>query len=188
MNINKNHCLDGSWPEGLESHPSAFFNARPLNTEINLLVIHCISLPEGEYGHPYIQQLFTGTLDVKAHPSFESLEGLKVSAHLVITRSGKIMQFVPFDQRSWHAGVSSFQGRENCNDYSIGIELEGTDKDVFTDSQYVALNQVIALIQAKYPGITRDRIVGHSDIAPGRKADPGVGFDWKRVMAKWETE
>jgi AmpD protein len=186
MKINEAHQLEGQWPYGLEHFSSPFFNARPINpTEIdlgiNLLVIHCISLPEGQYENGYIQQLFMGSLNIQVHPSFEKLNGLKVSAHLVITRSGKIMQFVAFNQRAWHAGVSSFEGRDNCNDYSIGIELEGTDKDFFTKVQYEALNHLIALICEKYPGIIHRRIVGHSDIAPGRKSDPGVGFDWSRV-------
>ena len=160
---------------------SAFFNERPEGTLIDLLVIHSISLPEGEYETGYIEQLFQGTLDSTVHPSFESLKGLKVSAHLFIDRKGQVTQFVPFDKRAWHAGISSFEGRENCNDYSIGIELEGTDQTAFTEVQYQRLNQLIRQIQEQYPGITSDRIVGHSDIAPGRKLDPGVGFDWGKI-------
>jgi N-acetyl-anhydromuramoyl-L-alanine amidase len=186
MKINKNHQLEGHWPYGLENFSSPFFNQRPLNTPINLCVIHCISLPEGSYENGHIQKLFMGQLDISSHPSFESLNGLKVSSHLVITRSGKIMQFVPFDQRAWHAGVSIFEGRENCNDFSIGIELEGTDQDIFTDAQYEVLNQVIVLIKEKYPEVVgkngQFRVVGHSDIAPGRKTDPGTGFDWSRIF------
>ena len=181
MKINEAHQLEGQWPYGLEHFSSPFFNARPINLEINLLVIHCISLPEGEYENGYISKLFMGNLNIQAHQNFEILNGLKVSSHIVITRSGKIMQFVPFNQRAWHAGVSSFEGRDNCNDYSIGIELEGTDKDFFTEVQYEALNYLIALMCAKYPGIIHSRIVGHSDIAPVRKTDPGVGFDWSRI-------
>jgi AmpD protein len=181
LEINAENWLEGS---GVQHVLSSFFNDRPQNLDIDLLVIHCISLPEGAYGNGYIQKLFMGALDSRVHPSFETLRDLKVSAHLMIERSGKIFQFVPFDKRAWHAGISEFQGRENCNDYSIGIELEGTDSTKFTDEQYRALNQIITVLQSKYPGITPEKIVGHCDIAPGRKKDPGVGFEWKRVHAK----
>jgi AmpD protein len=163
---------------------SPFFNDRPSGVEVNLLVIHSISLPEGEYGNGNIERLFLGTLSPEAHPSFESLRGVRVSAHVVIDREGCLTHYVPFEKRAWHAGVSSFQGRENCNDYSIGVELEGTDHTAFTNAQYDALNALIQKIQEIYPKITRSRIVGHSDIAPGRKQDPGSGFDWKRVKAR----
>jgi AmpD protein len=176
--INPAGWLEGS---GVRDYHSPFFNDRPLNTGIDLLVIHCISLPEGEYGNGYISKLFMGELETDAHPSFESLKDLKVSSHLVIERTGNILQFVSFNQRAWHAGVSNFQGKENCNDYSIGIELEGTDRSDFTDQQYDVLNTLIALIQHEYPLITSERIVGHSDIAPGRKKDPGERFDWARL-------
>lgn len=174
------HITTTSWKHS----PSPFFNDRPEGVTIDLLVIHSISLPEGEYGNGHIEQLFLGQLDPGQHPSFESLREMKVSAHLVIDREGGITQFVPFAKRAWHAGVSSFAGRENCNDYSIGIELEGTDHSSFTEAQYEALNQVIRVLQENYPGITSSRIVGHSDIAPGRKKDPGVGFEWGRLYEK----
>ncbi|RBW47453.1 1,6-anhydro-N-acetylmuramyl-L-alanine amidase AmpD [Psychromonas sp. B3M02] len=158
---------------------SPFFNERPDNTDISLLVIHCISLPEGQFGTEHVKNLFTGELDCKAHPSFSCLEGLEVSAHCVIRRDGKVEQYVPFDKRAWHAGVSSFDGVDGCNDFSIGIELEGTDCTSYTEAQYRSLAQVTEQIQQKYPLITQERIVAHSDIAPGRKTDPGSEFDWQ---------
>ncbi len=150
--------------------------------DISLLVIHNISLPAGEFGKPYIHDLFLGQLDPNAHPSFASLASLRVSAHLFIDRQGHVTQFVPFHQRAWHAGASSFEGREGCNDFSIGIELEGTDTEPFTDAQYTALAEATRVIMSAFPAITRDRIVGHSDIAPSRKTDPGPFFDWKRFF------
>jgi len=163
---------------------SPFYNQRPQGTEINLLVIHCISLPEGQFGTEHIQNLFTGKLDCCADPSFACLQGLEVSAHCVIRRDGTVEQYVPFHERAWHAGVSSFEGREGCNDFSIGIELEGTDCSEYTDLQYQALVNTTQQIQVNYPSITLPRIVGHSDIAPGRKTDPGSGFDWERYFSK----
>ncbi|TEW51390.1 1,6-anhydro-N-acetylmuramyl-L-alanine amidase AmpD [Psychromonas algicola] len=163
---------------------SPFYNQRPQGTEINLLVIHCISLPEGQFGTEHIQNLFTGKLDCCADPSFACLQGLEVSAHCVIRRDGIVEQYVPFHERAWHAGVSSFEGREGCNDFSIGIELEGTDCSEYTDLQYQALVNTTQQIQVNYPSITLPRIVGHSDIAPGRKTDPGSGFDWERYFSK----
>lgn len=157
--------------------PSPNFNQRPQGREISLLVIHNISLPAGEFGTGYIQQLFTNTLDCNAHPTFGDLEGITVSAHCLIERDGKIVQFVSFNERAWHAGVSSFNGRENCNDFSIGIELEGTDELAYTQSQYQALVSITKAIMAKYP-VAEERITGHSNIAPGRKTDPGQAFDW----------
>lgn len=158
---------------------SPFYNERPADTEISLLVIHCISLPEGVYGGKQIKQLFTGCLDCNEHPSFESLVGVQVSAHCVIRRDGNIEQYVPFDKRAWHAGFSSFNGVEGCNDFSIGIELEGTDKSEYTSQQYQSLARLTNSILKKYPGITKQCIKAHSDIAPGRKTDPGVCFDWE---------
>jgi AmpD protein len=168
----------------LKTLNSPFFNDRPDGALVDLLVIHSMSLPEGEYGKGNIEKLFLGTLSPAEHPSFESLKDVKVSAHVVIDRAGRMTQFVPFDKRAWHAGISSFQGRENCNDYSIGVELEGTDHTPFTEAQYESLNALIEKLQTIYPGMTRDRIVGHSDIAPGRKKDPGIGFDWAKVKAQ----
>ncbi len=151
---------------------------RPEMTDISLLVIHNISLPPGEYGQGHIEAFFTNHLDPKLHPYFETICDLQVSSHLLIDRQGAITQFVPFTARAWHAGVSSFAGRDNCNDYSIGIELEGTDEEAYTQAQYAALTSVSRAIMACWPAITPERIVGHSDIAPGRKTDPGPAFDW----------
>ena len=162
--------------------PSPHFDARPDADDISLLVIHCISLPEGCYGSPYVEQLFLGTLDTSADSEFAYLDGLRVSAHLVIRRDGSVEQYVPFDQRAWHAGQSSYGGRTRCNDFSIGIELEGTDQDSYTDAQYQQLSAATAALLDYYPRLQRNRIVGHQDIAPGRKTDPGRGFDWHRYQ------
>ncbi|MDA7747295.1 1,6-anhydro-N-acetylmuramyl-L-alanine amidase AmpD [Psychromonas sp.] len=161
---------------------SPFYNQRPEHSTISLLVIHCISLPEGQYATEHIEKLFTGCLDCNADPSFDCLQGLEVSAHCVIRRDGAIEQYVPFTQRAWHAGISSFQGREGCNDFSIGIELEGTDCSTYTEEQYRTLVETTKQIQRQYPQITTEHIVGHSDIAPGRKTDPGSGFDWCKYL------
>ncbi|WP_220720293.1 1,6-anhydro-N-acetylmuramyl-L-alanine amidase AmpD [Agarivorans litoreus] len=172
----KQHRLTGAkWLE------SAFYNQRP-NNEISLLVIHCISLPEGCFGLPHIDQLFTGSLDCSADPSFKDLQGLEVSAHLLINRAGEVTQYVAFDKRAWHAGVSCYQGREGCNDFSIGIELEGTDSSEYTKAQYQGLIEVSQLLLKHYPKLTKQRIVAHSDIAPGRKTDPGEHFDWSAYL------
>lgn len=157
---------------------SLYSNDRPDENDISLLVIHCISLPEGVYGGGQIKQLFTGNIDCDEHPTFESLKGVKVSAHCVIYRDGSIDQFVPFNKRAWHAGVSSFDGVDGCNDFSIGIELEGTDKTPYTADQYQSLARISRAILIKYPEITTKRIKAHSEIAPGRKTDPGECFDW----------
>lgn len=158
--------------------PSPHFNQRPSPSDISLLVIHNISLPAGEFGGNHIRDLFLGELDIDAHPSFLSLRGVRVSAHLFIDRAGELVQFVNLKNRAWHAGISSFNGIENCNDYSIGIELEGTDESAFTDAQYQCLKAVTLQIMKTYPKIIKERICGHSDIAPGRKTDPGIAFDW----------
>ncbi|HTT07618.1 MAG TPA: 1,6-anhydro-N-acetylmuramyl-L-alanine amidase AmpD [Gammaproteobacteria bacterium] len=153
---------------------------RPPGVAIDLLVIHGISLPPGKYGGPYIDQLFTNQLSSDEHPYFTTLAGLRVSAHVLIRREGDMTQYVPFHRRAWHAGASVFRGREGCNDYSIGIELEGTDTDAYTDAQYARLAGVCRILMRQWPAIGEDRIVGHSDVAPGRKTDPGTGFDWRR--------
>ena len=155
-------------------------NARPDNTDIELLVIHNISLPPGEFGTSAIKQFFCNELDCESHPFYEEIAGLKVSAHLLIDREGRLTQFVPFRNRAWHAGESLFCERSNCNDFSIGIELEGTDFEPFTDSQYTSLASVTKLLLNTYPRMSGDKIVGHSDIAPNRKTDPGPFFDWAR--------
>lgn len=171
--------LSGLLTAAKYSH-SPNFDERPIGTAIGLLVIHGISLPPGEFGSEDVEALFTNTLDITKHPYFQTLEGVKVSSHLFIRRDGEIIQFVPFSKRAWHAGRSAFLGRENCNDFSIGIELEGTDTLPYTDAQYQQLASCTKAIMRAYPDITQDRIVGHSDIAPGRKTDPGHSFDWDR--------
>ncbi|OQW40466.1 MAG: N-acetyl-anhydromuranmyl-L-alanine amidase [Proteobacteria bacterium SG_bin4] len=150
---------------------------RPPGTDINLLVIHNISLPPDEFGGDGVIELFTNRIDSQAHPYYQSLQGLKVSAHFFIRRDGNLIQFVPCHKRAWHAGVSNWQGRERCNDFSIGIELEGSDTTSFTDAQYEVLIALTQCLCQKYP---IQHIAGHSDIAPGRKTDPGPCFDWQR--------
>jgi N-acetyl-anhydromuramoyl-L-alanine amidase len=165
---------------GAEHRPSPNQDARPPQTAIDLLVIHNISLPPGEFGGDWIDDLFHNRLDPNAHPYFTPIAAVRVSAHLLIRRDGRLIQYVPCAHRAWHAGVSSFQGRERCNDYSIGIELEGTDETPFTEAQYAALAACTRRLQRHYPAIIAARIVGHADIAPGRKTDPGPAFDWAR--------
>jgi N-acetyl-anhydromuramoyl-L-alanine amidase len=160
--------------------PSPNFNQRPVGRVIDLLVIHNISLPPGQFGSGCVQAFFANQLDSSLHPYFQMIADLKVSAHLLIERTGTLTQFVSFHNRAWHAGVSSFQGQENCNDNSIGIELEGCDDIAYTDAQYEALVNVTRTLRDTYPAISLDRIVGHNDIAPGRKTDPGPAFDWGR--------
>lgn len=153
-------------------------NTRPEGCHIDLLVIHNISLPPGQYGGRAIFDFFQNKLDPRQHPYFETIAHLQVSSHLLIRREGTLYQFVPFHQRAWHAGTSSFLGVSNCNDYSIGIELEGQDHEAYTDSQYQALSEVTRALMQYAPGITLDRIVGHQQIAPDRKTDPGASFNW----------
>jgi len=154
---------------------------RPDSDDIQLVVIHGISLPPGEFGGGYIEQLFTNCLNPDEHPYFKEIKGLKVSTHLLVNRDGIITQFVPFQKRAWHAGESCYKDRQCCNDFSIGIELEGTDDEPYTDRQYESLNNIIKVLQDTYPALTRDNIVGHCDIAPQRKTDPGLAFDWSRI-------
>jgi AmpD protein len=161
--------------------PSPNQDERPAGCEPDLVIIHGISLPPGEYGGPYIEQLFTNCLDWDAHPYFSEIRGLKVSSHLLIKRDGGVIQFVPFNRRAWHAGESAFRDRQNCNDSSIGIELEGCDESPYADAQYDALIQVLRGLLNDYPGLSARRIAGHSDVAPGRKSDPGPAFDWLRL-------
>jgi len=156
---------------------------RPNNCPVDLLVIHGISLPPGEYGGPWIDALFTNALDATAHPYFREIEGLRVSAHVLIRRDGEVVQYVPFDRRAWHAGASCFAGRERCNDYSIGIELEGSDEHPYEAVQYEILAQVCRALLAAYSSLSPQRIVGHCDISPGRKTDPGPYFEWPRLHA-----
>ena len=153
------------------------FNQRP-DDHINMVVIHNISLPPNQFSGHFIEDFFCNELDCSAHPYFQEIKDLKVSAHLLIKRDGEMIQFVPFNERAWHAGVSEFQGQSNCNDVSIGIELEGADDIPYTQQQYQCLANVTLSLCEQYPLITRERIVGHCDIAPGRKTDPGPSFDW----------
>ncbi len=166
--------------------PSPNFDQRPPGTIIDLIVIHGISLPPGEFGGPWIDALFQNRLDPGAHPYFRSLRTLHVSSHLLIRRDASLTQYVAFPQRAWHAGQSRFQGRERCNDFSIGIELEGTDTLPYSGQQYSRLAAVIRALQRAYPAITDGRIVGHAGIAPERKTDPGPAFDWDRLYALLE--
>ena len=172
--------VEGGWLRGARRAPSPNCEPRPAGCEPDLLVIHNISLPPGEYGGDCIEQFFCNSLDWDQHPFFEEIRGVRVSAHLLIRRDGELVQFVNFDQRAWHAGVSRFQNRENCNDFSIGIELEGTDDEPYSSEQYTMLVAVTAALSQAYPRMVPERIAGHSDIAPGRKTDPGPAFDWTR--------
>lgn len=169
------------WVSGVRRIPSPNRDARPPGEAISLVVIHNISLPPGEFGGPGVIELFTNRLDPTAHPYYETLRDLRVSAHFFVRRGGELIQFVPCGERAWHAGVSCWRGRERCNDFSLGIELEGTDDLPYTDAQYAALNHLLAALRAAYPIAD---IVGHSDIAPGRKTDPGPHFDWGRVIGR----
>ncbi|KJY83621.1 N-acetyl-anhydromuranmyl-L-alanine amidase [Vibrio galatheae] len=171
---------DQGWYGKARRVESPFFDQRMDNSDISLLVVHNISLPPGQFGGPYIEQFFTGQLNPDEHPFFKVIHNMGVSAHCLIRRDGEVVQFVPFSARAWHAGASSFAGREKCNDYSIGIELEGSDYVAYTDRQYQALIELTKQIQARYPQITLPRITGHQYIAPLRKTDPGLVFDWAR--------
>ena len=162
---------------------SPHYDDRPTDADIDLLVIHCISLPPEQYGADYVEDFFMGTLDCSLHPYFQQLTSVRVSAHIYIKRDGQLIQFVPFDKRAWHAGLSEFAGQSRCNDFSIGIELEGDVNHAYTSAQYQCLAIVTADIQQRYPLITQDRITGHSDIAPVRKDDPGPYFDWSHYFA-----
>lgn len=156
-------------------------NERPDPEDIQLVVIHAISLPPGQFETPGVTQLFTNTLDPTEHPYYAQIEALRVSAHLLIQRSGAITQYVPFDRRAWHAGVSSWRGREVCNDFSIGIEVEGTEDQPFEPIQYDVLNQILDALIGHYSHLSRKTIAGHQDIAPDRKWDPGPYFAWERI-------
>jgi AmpD protein len=163
------------WYRFAGHQPSPNFGPRPAQTRISLIVLHSISLPPGQYGGDEVQRLFTNQLDWEQHPYFKSIEGMEVSAHFFIRRQGELQQFVSILDRAWHAGTSSYRGHKNCNDYSIGIELEGIEGGCFEDSQYETLTGLCAAILQHHPVAD---IVGHQHIAPGRKADPGSGFDW----------
>ena len=164
------------------------FDHRPIDSNIEIVVIHCISLPPGEYGGDAIERFFTNQLDIDEHPYFREIANLEVSSHLLIKRDADVIQFVNFEERAWHAGVSCYEGRERCNDFSIGIELEGCDDSAFTAQQYHALACVTATLLDYYPHLGEDKIVGHEDIAPGRKKDPGPGFDWQQYRRLLSAE
>jgi len=172
LKVNKEHRL-----EGARICDSPNFSDR-LNEEISLLVIHNISLPPGQFGNNFVDQFFTNKLDPKKDSYFEEIYEMKVSSHLFIDREGLLTQFVPFDRAAWHAGVSEFKGRDNCNEFSIGIELEGTDDLEYPPNQYKTLIEATKALMEAYPNISVDNIVGHEDIAPVRKTDPGEAFDW----------
>ncbi len=161
--------------------PSPNRDTRPAGVEPTLIIIHGISLPPGRYGGPEIEALFTNTLDFDAHPYFGEIRGLEVSAHLLVRRDGRVVQFVSFNERAWHAGESSFRGATRCNDFSIGIELEGEDDTPYDDKQYAVLVAVLKAIFAAYPDLSAREVAGHCDVAPGRKRDPGPAFDWLRL-------
>jgi AmpD protein len=163
---------------------------RPPGQAPELVVVHGISLPPGEFGGPWIDALFTNALPQDAHPYFATLAGLRVSAHLLVRRDGTAVQYVPFQRRAWHAGASQWRGRERCNDFSIGIELEGTDATAYAPVQYAVLAQVVAALCRAYPTLSADALVGHSDVAPGRKSDPGIAFDWPllRALLRYDLE
>ncbi len=164
------------------------YDERPFGCAIDLVVVHSISLPPGEFGGPWIDALFANTLDPAAHPYFASIARLRVSAHLLIRRNGDLLQYVPFHCRAWHAGESVYIGRPRCNDFSIGIELEGADSISYDDRQYPVLAAVIRALWEAYPTIRPDRLAGHAEIAPGRKTDPGTAFDWQRLRRLLEEK
>ena len=166
---------------GVAQIASPNFDARPTGVEADLIVVHGISLPPGEFGGPWIDRLFTNTLPADAHPYFAEAARLRVSSHLAILRTGAVTQYVRFTERAWHAGVSNFEGRTACNDFSVGIELEGTDTLAYEAAQYDALAAAVAALCAAYPRLSTERLVGHSDVAAGRKTDPGPAFDWPRA-------
>lgn len=161
--------------------PSPNCDVRPVESDISLIVIHGISLPPGEYGGNYIDQLFCNKLDPNEHPYFKEIEGLKVSSHLLVRRDGEVVQYVPLQKRAWHAGVSCYESRDCCNDYSIGIEMEGEDDSPYTEIQYEVLANLIKSLIESYPELNEKTITGHSNIAPGRKTDPGEAFDWDKL-------
>jgi len=180
--------IDNGWLAAACRRPSANCDERPHNSEVELIVIHGISLPPGQFGEGWIEDLFCNQLDPTAHPAFADICELRVSAHVLIRRDGAVIQFVPFDKRAWHAGESRFAERERCNDFSIGIELEGTDEIAYDPTQYHVLARLVCLLMSRYPGVTPEHIVGHSDVAPGRKTDPGASFDWPMFRAMLQDD
>ncbi len=173
---------------GARQQPSPNADDRPPGMVPELIVVHGISLPPGEYGGPWIDRLFGNALPADAHPYFATIASLRVSAHLLVRRDGSLVQYVPFHRRAWHAGASEWRGRERCNDYSIGIEVEGTDTSPYQPAQYAALARAIAALCRAYPSLAPELVVGHSDVAPGRKSDPGIAFDWPLLRARLRLE
>ena len=168
------------WWSGARAVPSPNFGPRPAGETVSLLLLHSISLPPGVYGGDEVERLFTNQLDWQAHPYFGTIRGLQVSAHFFVRRDGQLLQFVSCDERAWHAGRSAWQGREGCNDFSVGIELEGLEGERFEPAQYEALTMLLPVLSQRYPGV---HIAGHEHVAPGRKFDPGAGFDWAALKA-----
>jgi len=177
-------AVQGHWIEGARKVLSPNWDDRPEGVEISLIVIHCISLPPGQFKASTVCDFFCNQLDITEHAYYKKIESLKVSSHLLIERNGGIIQFVPFHKRAWHAGLSEFEGRQRCNDYSIGIELSGAEEVPYTDEQYAVLASTIRALQAHYPATRQSPVVGHSHIAPERKTDPGPAFDWSRLSSK----
>jgi len=175
IDLDRDHLLDARQV----SSPNC--DERPEDCDISLIVVHGISLPPGQYGGPEIDHFFTNTLDASAHPYFAEVAGMKVSSHLLVRRDGELVQYVPFRKRAWHAGESCYQGRAACNDFSIGIELEGQDEEPYTDAQYEVLADVLKALIDTYPGLSENSLAGHCDISPQRKTDPGPAFDWHRL-------
>lgn len=180
--------ISDGWVQQARQVKSPNFNERPENCAIDAIIIHSISLPPGCYSGGDIDQFFVNQLDWDKDPFYAEIRGMEVSSHLLIRRTGELVQYVNLFSRAWHAGQSCLNGRENCNDFSIGIELEGTDCTPFEDAQYEALISISRVLQNYFPDITEDRIVGHSDIAPGRKTDPGSEFDWQRFKSRLQEK
>jgi AmpD protein len=172
---------DGAWLVGARRVLSPNCDDRPEGADVSLIVVHGISLPPGEYGGHWIDDLFTNRLDATAHPYFAEIQGMQVSSHVLIRRDGELVQYVPFTRRAWHAGQSCYRGRAACNDFAVGVELEGQDDAPYEDVQYLRLAALIKTLRERFPGIRNDAVVGHSDIAPGRKTDPGPAFDWRQL-------
>lgn len=187
-NLQSNFVIDQGWLLSVNQQPSDFFTPRCQSDKISLLVFHNISLPAGEFGGNHITNLFLGKIDANAHPSFADIAQLQVSSHCLIRRDGSIIQYVSFDDKAWHAGISSFNGIDKCNDFSIGVELEGTDDIPYEELQYQQLAKLTVNLQKKYPLINDKNIVGHCDIAPGRKTDPGQAFDWQYFHQCLQTQ
>lgn len=173
---------DAGWLAKARRVPSPHCDERPPGVVIDAIIVHGISLPPGEFGGPWVDRLFSGCLDTQAHPYFRKIAGLRVSAHVLIRRDGALVQYVPFVRRAWHAGDSELHGRTCCNDFAIGIELEGEDHTPYTDSQYQRLGALCRGLMHHYPHIGPERIAGHADVSPGRKTDPGPAFDWPRLQ------